>query len=102
VDVYAKLLILFVVVVVVGTIAYAIGRVLYEGARDSTKRADALYDKKSVYRGLFDGREVVTFEANRGTLPADTVVEDAAQYGYSLTNRAVQGRSQHLVFTKRP
>jgi len=95
-------LLLLIAVVVFGTVAYAVGRTIQEAARDSNSRTRALYNKGSFYRALFDGRDVVTFEANRGTLPADTVVVDASKYGYSLTNRVAQGRSQHLVFTKAP
>lgn len=101
VDVYTKALLLLVVVIVGGTIAYVIARKVFQEARDSRKRTDAHFNKPAVYQKVFDGREVVTFEANRATLPADMVVEAAAEYGYMLTNRAVQGRSQHLVFTKR-
>lgn len=94
-------LLLLVGIVIAGTIAYAVVRTLQEGAKNALAEQAARANKDQVIAQTFDGRELVTYAAGKGALPANLVIEAAHSLGYDLTNRSARGGVEDLVFTRR-
>lgn len=62
---------------------------------------EAVANKDALLAEIFDGREQVMFEGKLVGLPADVVMEHAAEYGYRCVSVSEKPGLKTLIFERR-
>lgn len=89
---------LFIVIAIVLGI-FALGAAPLFG-RPSRNRMDSIQRAPQILKDLFDGKEMVSYQVTRATLPYALIVEEAPNYGYKLAGQDKQGRVTTVVFER--